>query len=118
MWCFRLVAALAVIYGASSELGLAQQLRDKTALPEQSERQATGSRQIVTINLAFKDGQFYLGEIPTQLSEESVEAVDQESLVKLASPILKSDVLQTVSALRVKGGFISLKELKRGRPSL
>ena len=70
------------------------------------------ARQTITINLALKDGQFYLGEIPSQITEESVLAVDHETLLKLGAPILKESMIEAVRKLPVEGGFVKLKDLK------
>jgi outer membrane usher protein len=69
-------------------------------------------KQVVSLNLALRDGQFYLGEIPSQISDESVEAVEQETLLKLAEPILKPEVVAAVRALPVRAGYIKLDDLK------
>ncbi len=71
------------------------------------------AKEVVTINLGLRDDQFYLGEIPCQITEESVEAVDQENLLKLAEPILKPEVLAAVRALSPSAGFVKMSELER-----
>ncbi len=71
------------------------------------------AKQVITINLGFRDGQFYLGEIPCQITDESVEAVDQENLLKLAEPILRPEALAAVRALPLEAGFIRVVDLER-----
>ncbi len=73
---------------------------------------AGAAKQVIAINLALRDGQFYLGEIPSLISDESVEAVELETLLKLAEPILKPEVMAAVHALPVKSGFVRLDDLK------
>ena len=77
-----------------------------------SAAKAALARQVITINLALKDAQFYLGEIPSQISDERVEAIEQETLLKLAAPLLKEAMMQTVRKLPAQAGFVRLKDLK------
>ncbi len=70
------------------------------------------SSPVMIINLALKDGTFYLGEIPTQLQGEVVQAIDRDSFLKIASPILKSEIVEEVRGLPGNGEFTSIKVLK------
>jgi outer membrane usher protein len=77
-----------------------------------SAAKAAVARPVITINLALKDAHFYLGEIPSQISDERVEAIEQETLLKLAAPLLKEAMMQTVKRLPAQAGFVRLKDLK------
>ncbi|MBJ7532823.1 hypothetical protein JDN40_01660 [Rhodomicrobium vannielii ATCC 17100] len=68
--------------------------------------------KIYTISLALKDGRFHLGDIPTQLSGEDAYSIDQETFLKLATPILKPEIAAAVRALPASGGFVTLQALK------
>lgn len=43
---------------------------------------------------------------------ENAKAIDQETLLKLARPLLKPEMIETVRKLPAVGGFIALKDLK------
>lgn len=102
MRVFSLLPAL-ILMNATQPHALAK------SLPESA---AATVRQAITINLALRDGQFYLGEIASQITEESVEAIDHETLQKLAAPLLKEAMMQTVRKLPAQVGFVKLKDLK------
>ena len=103
-----------IVMGAIMPHALAQMRDDNAGLTKSSHGDNGGkaAQQVVTINLALKDGKFYLGEIPSQLTEESVQAIDQETLLKLGAPILKEAMIVTVRKLPVASGFVKLKDLK------
>jgi len=68
--------------------------------------------KVYTISIALKDGRFYLGDIPTQLSGEDAYSIDQETFLKLATPILKPEIAAAVRALPASGGFVTIGALK------
>ena len=112
MRVFRLLPAL-MLMTALQPHALAQNLPEGAALSGGGGGTARAvARQVITINLALKDGHFYLGEIPSQISEERVEAVEQETLLKLAAPLLKEAMMQTVKRLPAQAGFVRLTDLK------
>ena len=112
MRVFQLVPAL-MLMNAIQPHTLAQSLPESASLSSAgSAAKAATVKQVIIINLALKDGQFYLGEIPSQITDERVEAVEQESLLKLAAPLLRDAMMQTVRKLPAQAGFVQLKELK------
>ena len=114
MRVLRLLPAL-MLMTALEPQALAQSLPESAALSGDgagSAAKAALARPVITINLALKDGHFYLGEIPSQISDERVEAIEQETLLKLAAPLLKEAMMQTVKKLPAQAGFVRLKDLK------
>ena len=43
----------------------------------------------IMINLALKDGKFYLGEVCTRLVGETPSMIEREDLLKVAAPVLR-----------------------------
>ena len=112
MRVFQLVPAL-LLMNAIQPHALAQSLPESAGLSSAgSGAKAATVKQAIIINLALKDGQFYLGEIPSQITDERVEAIERESLLKLAAPLLKEAMMQTVRKLPAQAGFVQLKKLK------
>ena len=103
-----------IVMGAVMPHAFAQMRDENVRLSKSSPGDSGGkaAKQTITMNLALKDGQFYLGEIPSQITDESVQAIDQETLLKLGAPILKETMIEAVRKLPAEGGFVRLKDLK------
>ena len=112
MRIFKLIPALMLMNAIQPNV-LAQSLSKSAALSDGAgSAKAATVKQVITMNLALKDGQFYLGEIPSQITEETVQAIEQETLLKLAAPLLKEAMMQRVRRLPTQAGFARLEDLK------
>ena len=64
------------------------------------------------INLALKDGKFYLGEVCTRIVGETPLSVERDGFLKAAAPILRAEVAEEVRKLPAEADFVSLSSLK------
>ena len=74
---------------------------------------SSSAANAIMINLALKDGKFYLGEVCTRLVGETPSTVEREDLLKAAAPVLRAEVAEEVRRLPAEAGFISLAALKK-----
>jgi outer membrane usher protein len=66
----------------------------------------------LTINLALKDGKFYLGEVPTRINGDVPVSVERESFLKAGAPVLSAEVTERVRELPADSDFVRLDTLK------
>ena len=83
------------------------------ALSVVAKSSSSSAANAIMINLALKDGKFYLGEVCTRLVGETPSTVEREDFLKVAAPVLRTEVVEEVRRLPAEGGFISLAALKK-----
>ena len=74
---------------------------------------ASSGANAAMINLALKDGKFYLGEVCTRLVGEAPQAIEREDFLKAAAPILRVEVAEEVRRLPAEASFVTLAALKK-----
>ena len=89
---------------ASENVSLVAKQSHQAALP--------AAQPVLTINLALKDGKFYLGEVPVQIIGEEAVSIKRDSFLKAAAPVLKPEVADTIRNLPAEVDFVRLKRLK------
>ena len=67
----------------------------------------------LVINLALKDGKFYLGEVCSRIVGDTPLSVERDGFLKAAAPVLRADVAAEVRKLPAEADFISLGNLKK-----
>ncbi len=73
----------------------------------------------ITINLALKDGKFYLGEVCARIVGDAPISVERDGFLKAAAPVLRAEVAEEVRKLPAEADFVSLINLKKsGLPVL
>jgi outer membrane usher protein len=66
----------------------------------------------MTINLALKDGRFYLGEVCTRIVGDTPLSVERDGFLKAAAPVLRPGVAEELRNLPAEGDFLSFASLK------
>jgi outer membrane usher protein len=67
----------------------------------------------LVINLALRDGKFYLGEVCSRIVGDTPLSVERDGFLKAAAPVLLADVAAEVRKLPAEADFISLGNLKK-----
>ena len=70
-------------------------------------------RTALIINLALKDGKFYLGEVCTRIVGDTPLSVERDGFLKAAAPVLRAEVAEEVRKLPAEADFVSLSSLKK-----
>ena len=66
----------------------------------------------LTINLALKDGKFYLGEVSVRIVGDTPLSVERDGFLKASVPVLRAGVAAEVRKLQAEADFILLSSLK------
>ena len=93
---------------------LAQTLPEEVLIPEAArESGESGHGEAGHHHQSRLEGRTVLsGRDPKSFSDERVEAIEQDTLLKLAAPLLKEAMMQAVRQLPAQAGFVRLKDLK------
>jgi outer membrane usher protein len=75
-------------------------------------RPQAASQAALTINLALKDGKFYLGEVPTLIIGDIPVSIERDSFLKAAAPVLSAEVAEGLRKLPADSNFVTLDALK------
>ncbi len=74
---------------------------------------ASPATKALIINLALKDGKFYLGEVCSRIVGDTPLFVERDGFLKAAAPVLRAEVAEEVRKLPAEADFISLSSLKK-----
>lgn len=106
MWALRILLVLVMTGRCAVAKTVGENVVAKTA-------GSSGLVQpLLTINLALRDGKFYLGEVPARIRGEAAFAVSLEDFLKAAGPVLNDKAQDMVRKLPAETGFVRMQSLK------